>query len=943
MKYFKLIAKIFAVFALVFSIGLGALIWRVHHAPLDLEFLLSYLKTKDAIVTVDSIQLEKSTFYKIPQINIQNLQYKTPNTEITCRYIRGYWDIWNVLRGKLSLSSLMLFKPKIIIRLTDTPQETNPLESLKVLEGLPFSSLSIIDGELIVIPADSTLPPVTVTGLGLTLDHRNRLTNWDLTGLLFDRIPLKGTGHFHHNTLNAQTSLDVQEMRAQDVAAYTKSVQNYLPLFGTKAWNMHATLHSNAKTEGTITWSPPGKADHEFSANFAQTPLQPLELIFKLPLLNVNDLPQQWPETLAPAVRNWILKNIPKGDIFHTEIHMSLAPSTHEVKNIKGTTSLKDAQVKVWDRLSLLQVDQADFTFDPENLSIVLHKGMMEDLPLEKSKIVLSKGLEHIQINTSTKAEAQSAFKLLDKLAITHPLVTSKTKGMANLDIDLGFAFQDPKNLQINVRGDLKHAAGSVKVSNKTFTFSNGEFNLGFSNEAFFLKGQTILEHKPIQLSLHTANPMDPQSRLTYDIHGQADSKVAKVFLPPWLQNVFKDGIIGLNISSTINSDQEEVLDLEANLKMVALNIAPLGWEKLRNADGYLKLEMRSKDKMVNIPHLHLESPGLILDGNLEFKDTSIENLNLKASVKNNQQLRISTQRTNKGLVFSIFSNFLDARPLLKYYFEDTPKPASEESPMAYQLDLDMRNILLENGIKIPLFKGNIMDSGPGFTYIDLTANTTKGGQFAINLKPKGNQSILTIKASKFDEFLRGLDWHKKVTIERIDLTATRPLKQIDKPYEGKILVENVRLHNAPLIGHILSIMSLESLVSQMSGKGLLFVIGEAEFNFLQKTLKIHRSAITSTALGLSFQGDMDFKNKLLNLDGAAVPVNVLNKMIGNIPLLGKILTGGDKDKGVFSSSYKITGSFDNPDVKSNPLGIVVPNGIKKIFGGLMGSNAKST
>jgi hypothetical protein len=235
------------------------------------------------------------------------------------------------------------------------------------------------------------------------------------------------------------------------------------------------------------------------------------------------------------------------------------------------------------------------------------------------------------------------------------------------------------------------------------------------------------------------------------------------------------------------------------------------------------------------------------------------------------------------------------------------------------------------------------MDSGPGFTYIDVTANTNKGGQLSINLKPKDKQSLLQIKSSKFDEFMRGLNWHQKVTIEKIDLTATRPLKQMDKPYEGKIMVEKIHMYNAPFIGRILSIMSLESLVSQLRGQGLLFVIGEAEFSFLHKKLRIQRSAITITAIGLSFEGGIDFKNKLLNLEGAAVPVNILNKMIGNIPLLGTILTGGDKDKGVFSSSYKITGSFDNLDIKSNPLGVIVPNMIKKIFGGLTGTNAKPT
>jgi hypothetical protein len=948
MKYFKLIAKIFAVLALVFAMGLGALIWRIQHAPLDLKFLLSYWQTKDAVVKVDSIQLEKSAFYRIPQINIQNLRYTTPDVEVTCQNIRGHWKIWNVLAGNFSLSSLILFKPKIIIRLKDTAEKTSTTEclteSLNVLQGLPFSNLTVTEGELVVIPADPATPCITVGQLNLTIEHRIRLSNLELQGRLFNRIPITGTGHFHHRTLNAHALLHLKEVTAQDFAAYTAPVKDYLPLFGKETLNMEASVHLGAKTETTLSWNPIHKPGHKFSAQLVQAPLQPLELVFTLPSLDVSALPAQWPATLAPEVRTWILENIPHGEITSTEIKVSLSPGTHEVTKVQGTTHLQNAIVKVWDRLSPLQVDSATFTFDQDNLSVLLHRGTLEGLPLENGKIILSNGMENIHIHTSTKGQVPNIFKLLDTLKIEHPLVTLETKGTSNLNIEIGFPLQDPMDLKLNIHGDLKHTAGTLKLRNQLFPFTHGEFNLGFSNEVFSLRGNTLVQNKPIQLSLRKEKPMDPQSIMTYDIQGHADSKIAQSFVPVWLQDTFKEGVIAFHIISSLTPEHEEITKLAANLKMVRLNIAPLGWKKLRNADATLQLEMRTKDTSLFIPKIQIESPTLNIHGDLQLKNGTVENVNINATVKNKQQLKISTQRTPKGLLlFSVSSNFLDARPLIKYYLDDKSLASSEESPSPYQLDLEIRNIILENGVQVPLLKGKIMDSGPQLTFMDITANTTKGGELSLSLKPKDTNSVLEIKASKFDEFMRGLNLHQKVIMETIDLTATRPLKQLDKPYEGKMVVEKIHVYNAPFMGHFLSILSLESLISQLSGKGLLFVLGEVEFGFAQKKFTIHRSAITSTALGLSFEGVVDLKNKILNLRGAAVPINVLNKFIGNIPVIGTLLTGGDKDNGVFSSSYKITGSFDNPDVSSNPLGIVVPGVIKKIFGGLTGTNAKPT
>ena len=947
MKYFKLIAKIFAVLAFICALGLGALIWRMQHAPVDLKFLLSYWQTKDATIQVDTIQLEKSAFYKIPQINIQNLHYTSSNTEVICPHIRGHWKIWKVLTGNFSLSSLSLFKPKIIIRLKDTAENTSTTENLteylKALKDLPFSNLTVTEGELILIPANPTTQTIAVTHLNLALEHRIRLSTLEIKGLLFDHIPLTGTGNFHHQTLNAHAALKVQEVTSKDFSAYTDSVKDYLPLFGKEIWNMEASVHLGAKTDTTLSWSPAHKAGHTFSAQLIQAPLQPFELIFKLPSLDVTTLSTQWPAVLAPEVRTWILENVSRGKISSTEIKLFLSPDTHEIIKAQGTTSLENATVKIWGKLAPLHVDSADFNFDKDNLSALLNRGTLEGLPLENGEIILSNSMKNIHIKTSTKAQVSAIFKLLDTLKIEHPLVTSEMKGTGDLSVEIGFALQDPADIKLNIHGELKNTAGTLKLVNQQFPFSHGEFNLGYSNEAFVLKGHTLVQNKPIQLSLHKEKPLDLQSIMTYDIQGQADSNLAKSFVPAWFQETFKEGVIAFHIISTLTPEREELTQLAANLKMVTLNIAPLGWKKLRNADATLQLEMRTKDTTVSIPKIQIESPTLNIHGNLELKEGNVENVNVNATVKNKQKLNISTKRTPNGLLFSVFSNFLDARPLIKYYFDDKSPNGLEEYSTPYQLDLEMRNIILENGVQVPLLKGKIVDSGPRFTFMNLRANTTKGGEFSLNLKPKDASSILEVKSSKFDEFMRGLNLHQKVTMETIDLTATRLLKQLDKPYEGKLTAKSIHVYNAPFMGRLLSVLSLESLVSQLTGQGLLFAYGDVEFAFAQKKFTIHRSAITSTALGLSFEGVVDLKNKILNLRGAAVPINVLNKFIANIPVIGTLLTGGDKDNGVFSSSYKITGSFDNPDVSSNPLGVVVPGVIKKIFGGLTGTNAKPT
>jgi hypothetical protein len=53
--------------------------------------------------------------------------------------------------------------------------------------------------------------------------------------------------------------------------------------------------------------------------------------------------------------------------------------------------------------------------------------------------------------------------------------------------------------------------------------------------------------------------------------------------------------------------------------------------------------------------------------------------------------------------------------------------------------------------------------------------------------------------------------------------------------------------------------------------------------------------------------------------------------VLGNIPLLGTILTGPEGG-GVFAANYRMRGAIDNPDVSVNPLSTLAPGILRNIF-----------
>ena len=71
-------------------------------------------------------------------------------------------------------------------------------------------------------------------------------------------------------------------------------------------------------------------------------------------------------------------------------------------------------------------------------------------------------------------------------------------------------------------------------------------------------------------------------------------------------------------------------------------------------------------------------------------------------------------------------------------------------------------------------------------------------------------------------------------------------------------------------------------------------------------------------------------KNKLISLRGTLVPATTVNKLIGSLPVLGKILVGSKTGEGVFGVSFKIKGPPKKLETTVNPIKTLTPRFITR-------------
>ena len=85
--------------------------------------------------------------------------------------------------------------------------------------------------------------------------------------------------------------------------------------------------------------------------------------------------------------------------------------------------------------------------------------------------------------------------------------------------------------------------------------------------------------------------------------------------------------------------------------------------------------------------------------------------------------------------------------------------------------------------------------------------------------------------------------------------------------------------------------------------------------------------------MGASADGYIDRPHGTLALKGSLIPAYELNSVLSNIPLLGDILAS-KKGEGIFGVTYSATGNMEQPTISTNPLSILTPGILRRIFQG---------
>ena len=118
-------------------------------------------------------------------------------------------------------------------------------------------------------------------------------------------------------------------------------------------------------------------------------------------------------------------------------------------------------------------------------------------------------------------------------------------------------------------------------------------------------------------------------------------------------------------------------------------------------------------------------------------------------------------------------------------------------------------------------------------------------------------------------------------------------------------------------------------------------IASAAPFQFDDGRVSVKDAVATGPSIGVNISGGYEIEKDILDLTGVFTPLYALNSLVGEIPLLGKVLTGGD-GQGLFAFNFSVKGPAADPDIGVNPLSVLTPGIFRKIFSGTSDSQSSS-
>ena len=692
--------------------------------------------------------------------------------------------------------------------------------------------------------------------------------------------------------------------------------------------------------------------------------------------LNLDRLGDYWPVGMAADARDWVLPNIRTGTAERAELtaNLRLPPDggigAVELAELTGSIDYTDLDVHYLRPMPPVTDVDGTASFTAERFDLQIARGRLGDLTLPDGEIAIT-GLheddQSIDIAFGLQGELRRALQLLD-----HPRLDLLGRlGLAPNSVsgrirrgDVSFAFPLIDDLtfeRTQVQADAKLSGVRVADFALGQEVSDGTLDLSVDKTGMTVTG-------PVRLGGVQVSEMTWQENFAAgaDVVTRIDAKVPALTAAARAKlgietRPYMNGPVGLDLSYRALRGGRSRLQMTGDLTPARVALEAAEWVKPPGNPGALEATLLLEDgdpvgfEDVRASATAEDDSGLRLDGgtaSLSAGGARLERVRLaELRLGRNDLSDLALTRTQAGWRAEIGGGVLDLAPYLSDAVAGArardesrgPPPSLELRPSTLQrvyfsADRYVENVTLSARRDADGWWRQVSIKGEAPARFARKGDGTAGGARPFDLdygpEPGGGPRRLSVQAADSGAMLRALNIYDSIEGGTMRVRATARGPAPTSPLDAQVRITEFRLVEAPTMARILTLGSFTGIRNVMQGEGISFESLTGKVVFDRGRLSTELLHAYGPALGVTVEGAVDLDSETINLDGVVVPAASTNKVLGNIPVLGRLLTGGEGE-GLFAVSYAVNGPLGAPEVSVNPLSALAPGFLRGLFGRL--------
>jgi len=518
--------------------------------------------------------------------------------------------------------------------------------------------------------------------------------------------------------------------------------------------------------------------------------------------------------------------------------------------------------------------------------------------------------------------------------------------GTINMNVQLNFpTVEDLPKEEVRVKLDGK--LNNVKIPNvvKGLELTGGPLDLRSEKGAFFIKGDAQLAGRDISLDWTqyfeaAGNPFEMQVKAQIG----ADLELRHHFgvdLDEWMS-----GTLPIDLVYTDPGDNTAMLDVTGNLNPVQIDIEPFDYQKVPGVAGEVTLKAFLRDEvMQEITDLNLKTRNFSLNNArliFEGADSELRRGNIESAVLGRTAMNVDFEITPGNLLKVIAKGpVLDASSFIKPGGENGAAAVQEDddNEPAQPMHISATAAKMYTGEDLSISQTKLYietDTDGDITQLEMDAKAGQGDVY-LRFKPEAASGKRTFRLESSDAgaLLKAFDLYENMSGGSLLIYGEPREGDVYGNLYGTAQIENFSVVRAPALAQLIGAMSLVGVEQLLNNDGLKFSKLEADFEWRFRRpgnlLVINDGRTSGSSLGLTFKGTVNQATNITDVSGTIVPLSGVNTMIGSIPLIGDLLTGGSGG-GLIAATYTMKGPSDNPRVSVNPLSVLAPGFLRKIL-----------